>query len=152
SPNVYGTGIIVPSSTVSGTVSAPDTFGAFQIAVANDFASGIQFTAYPIDATHAKIIESDGTFGFTSGDAYSQGVGTGTYHGRPKFNGDYAFGIHGRDLGNVNASLGAAGLFSATGAGTLTNGYLDESQADQFVQIDDSFQAAYAVGPGSDPS
>jgi hypothetical protein len=151
-PNNYGAGVVVPSATVSGTVSSPDTFGAFQIAVVTDFASRVQFTAYPIDATHAKLIESDGSFGFTFGDAYSQGAATGTYHGRAKFNGDYAFGIQGRDLGGVNASLAAAGLFSATGTGTLTSGYLDESQVDGSVQIDGSFQAAYAVGPGSDPS
>jgi hypothetical protein len=48
--------------------------------------------------------------------------------------------------------MAAAGLFSTTGVGSLTNGYLDESQANDSVQISDGFSALYAVGPGSDPT
>ena len=151
-PNSFGAGVVVPSSAVSGTLGAPDAFGTFQIALATDFASSIQFTVYPIDATRAKLIETDGSFGFTSGSLYSQGAQTGTYKGKGKFNGTYTFAINGRDVGQGAASLAAAGVFSTTGSGTLTNGFVDESQADVFVQIDDGFQATYAVGPGSDPT
>ena len=152
SPNTYGPGVVLPSSAVSGTVTSPDAFGTYQIAVATDFANPVQFTVYPIDTTHAKLIESDGSFGFTVGDAYSQGAQTGAYKGKGRFVGNYAFGIFGRDLIGGSASLAAAGLFSTTGVGTLTNGFLDESQAGTSVQIDDKFQATYAVGPGSDPT
>ncbi len=151
-PSGYGAGVVKPSSTVSGTVSSPDTFGTFQIAVATDFANPIQFTAYPIDATHAKLIETDGSFGFTSGDIYSQGAATGTYKGLAEFNASYVFGILGRDLSGGATSLAAAGRFSAIGAGIITNGFLDETQAGTFVQVEDFFQATYAVGPGSDPT
>ena len=142
-----GPGVVTPSSAVSGTVSAQDAFGAFQIALATDFAT-VQFTAYPIDATHAKLIESDGSFGLTAGDTYSQGAATGTYRTRLNFKGNFVLGIFGRDLGGGNASLAAAGLFSTTGAGTLTKGYLDESQASDSVQISDTFHSVYGVGPG----
>jgi hypothetical protein len=151
-PNTLGTGIVAPSSAVSGTVTSADALGAYQIAVATDFANPVQFTVYPIDANHAKLIESDGTFGFTIGDAYSQGAQTGKYKGKGRFTGNYAFGIFGRDFNGGTASLAGAGLFSTTGVGTLTNGFLDESQAGTLVQIDDKFTAAYAVGPGSDPT
>ncbi|MGB8065417.1 MAG: hypothetical protein WCF26_26275 [Candidatus Sulfotelmatobacter sp.] len=155
-PTLYGPGVVVPSSAVSGTLSAPDSFGTFQVSVATDFANPIKFTAYPIDGTRAKLIESDGSFAFTVGDLYSQGASTGTYLGKGKFKGSYVFGVFGQDLGGGSASLTAAGLFSATvsttGVSTLSNGFLDESQSDGLVQIDDHFQAAYAVGPGSDPT
>ena len=149
--NVYGPGVVAASSAVSGTVSAPDALGTFQIALTTDFASPVQFTAYPIDATRAKLIESDGTFGMTSGDAYSQGASTGLYKGRGKLKGQYALEISGRDLYGGSATLAAAGLFSSTGVGTLTSGFLDESQAGDLVQISDKFTATYAVGPGTAP-
>jgi hypothetical protein len=151
-PTVLGPGIVMPSSAVSGTLTAPDAFGSYQIAVATDFANPIQFTVYPIDSTRAKVIESDGTFAFTVGDAYSQGSATGTYHGKGRFIGNYVLGIFGRDLGGGIVSLAAAGRFSTTGSGTLTSGFLDESQTSNLLQIDDKFTAAYAVGPGSDPT
>ena len=151
SPNNNGPGVVTPSSAVSGTVSAPDALGAFQVALATDFAT-VQFTAYPIDATHAKLIESDGSFGLTAGDAYSQGAATGTYKKKKNFVGSYVVGIFGRDLGGGSASLAAGGLFTTTGAGTLNSGYLDESQSSDLVQISDKFHATYAVGPGSDPT
>jgi len=147
SPSTFGKGVITPSSAVSGSVSAPDAFGAYQVALATDFGA-LQFTAYPIDGTHAKLIESDGSFALTAGDAYSQGAATGTYKTRQKFTGNYAAGIFGRDLGNGSASLAAGGLFTATGLGTLTKGYLDESQAGDLVQISDAFHSVYGVGPG----
>ncbi len=152
SPSNYGPGVVVPSSTVSGTVSTPDAFGTFQITLATDFANSVQFTVYPIDATRAKLIETDGSFGFASGALYTQGSQTGTYKGKGKFNNTYAFAMNGRDLGGGAESLAAAGVFSTTGAGTLSNGFMDESQAGDFVQVDDNFQATYAVGPGSDPT
>ena len=147
SPNTFGPGVITPSSAASGTLSAPDALGAYQVALTTDFGA-VQFTAYPIDATHAKLIESDGSFGLTAGDAYSQGAATGTYKRRTNFAGTYVLGIFGRDLGGGPASLAAGGLFTATGLGTLTKGYLDESQVSDLVQIDDTFHAFYGVGPG----
>jgi hypothetical protein len=61
------------------------------------------------------------------------------------------FGVSGRDTSFAAASLAAAGIFSTTGTGALTAGYIDESQAGNFAQISDAFQAVYAVGPGNNP-
>jgi hypothetical protein len=147
-----GTGTVNPSSSVSGTVSSPDSFGVFVVTLGTDFGS-VQFNAYPVgDGTHLKLIENDGSVGWSAGDAFSQGSATGTFETKSTFTGKYAFGIFGRDLQGLNASLAAAGLFSSTGAGTLTNGFLDESQSGTMVQISDKFHATYAVGPGSDPT
>lgn len=151
SPNLYGPGVFTPSSVVSGNVSPPDTFGAFQVSLATDFGN-VRFNAYPIDGSHAKLIESDGTVGMTMGDAYNQGASTGTYHKKADFTGTYAFGIFGRDLTSSTASLSTAGLFSTTGNGTLTTGFIDETQLGNGVQFSDTFNAVYAVGLGTVPA
>jgi hypothetical protein len=147
----FGAGVVLPSSSVSGTVST-DASGVIQITLSTDFGD-VHLNAYPLgDGTHLKIIESDGTIGLTVGDAYSQGSATGSFKTKSTFTGSYAFGIFGRDQNGLNASLAAAGLFSTTGTGSLTSGYIDESQAGDLVQISDGFHAVYAVGPGSDPT
>jgi hypothetical protein len=151
SPTLYGPGVFTTSSAVSGNVSPPDTFGAFQVSLATDFGN-VRFNAYPIDANRAKLIESDGTFAMTMGDAYNQGAATGTYHKKIDFTGTYAFGIFGRDLSGSTASLSTAGLFSTTGNGTLTTGFIDETQFGDAVQFSDRFTAVYAVGLGTVPA
>jgi hypothetical protein len=154
SPTNNTPGVISSSTVLSGTVSSLDPFGAFQVTLVTDVQNtpNVQFTCYPVDASHIKLIESDGSTAFTIGQAISQGSATGTFKTLNTFTGNYAFGIFGRDLNGSNASLAAAGLFSTRGAGTLTNGYIDESQFSVPLQISDHFQAVYAVGPGSDPT
>jgi hypothetical protein len=145
----FGPGYVQPSSFVSGTVST-DPSGVIQITLSTDFGD-VHLNAYPVgDGTHLKIIESDNAIALTVGDAYSQGSATGSFKTKSTFTGNYAFGIFGRDLGGLNASLAAAGLFSTAGTGTLTSGYIDESQAADVVQISDGFHAVYAVGKGID--
>ena len=145
-----GPGVVSPSTSVSGTVSAPDSFGAFQVSLVTDFGT-FQFTGYPIDAIHLQLIESDGVMGLTVGQALSQGSATGTYKTEKTFTGNYVFGLFGRDTTLGSASLAAAGIVSTAGKGALTSGYIDESQAGNSVQISDGFRAVYAVGPGSNP-
>ena len=145
-----GSGVVSSSTSVSGTVSTPDSFGAFKLSLVTDLGN-FQFTGYPVDGTHVQLIESDGTMGLTVGQAISQGYATGTYKTMDTFTGNYVFGVSGRDTSFAVASLAAAGTFSTTGSGALTGGYIDESQSGNFVQISDAFQASYAVGPGSDP-
>lgn len=151
-----GAGIVAYSTAISGTVSTPDSFGMFQVDLQVTQSSNlvnVQLTAYPLgDGTHLKVIESDGVTGLTVGDAFSQGLATGTFTTQSTFTGNYVFEIFGRDLDGSAASLAAAGLFSTTGAGSLTNGYLDESQFSIPLQISDGFSAVYAVGPGSNPA
>jgi hypothetical protein len=154
SPTNNTPGVISSSTVLSGTVSPLDPFGGFQVSLITDVANtpNVQFTCYPVDASHIKLIESDGSSGFTIGQALSQGSATGSFKTMATFTGNYVFGIFGRDLFETGASLAAAGLFSTTGVGTLTSGYIDESQFNVPLQISDRFKAAYAVGPGSDPT
>jgi len=150
---LFGAGVVTPSSSASGTVSTPDSFGVFRVTLATDFGA-VHLTAYPLgDGTHLKLIETDAAIGLTAGDAFSQGSATGSFTTLSTFSGNYVYGIFGRDLFNGGpASLDGAGLFSTAGGGSLTNGYLDESQLGVPLQISDGFQAAYAVGKGSDPN
>lgn len=146
-----GSGTITPSASVSGTVSAPDSFGVIQITLTTSFfATPIQFTAYIVDASHMKLIESDdapGTgFAITTGVAIGQGSATGTFTTNKTFAGTYAFGIFGQDQGGSPYSLASAGLFTAA-AGALSNGYLDEFQTDFGLQISNKFHGTYTVDP-----
>jgi hypothetical protein len=146
-----GTGTVTPSASVSGTVSAPDSFGALRITLTTSFAlTPIQFTAYIVDASHMKLIESDDTLGtasaVTAGVAIGQGSATGTFTTNRAFAGTYAFGIFGQDQGGSPYSLASAGLFTAA-SGALNNGYLDEFQTDFGLQISNKFHGTYTVDP-----
>lgn len=143
-----GSGIITPSSSVSGPVTSQDAFGTFQVNLDTDFGS-IQFTAYEIDSAHLYLIESDDNagsgFGVTSGIAIGQGAATGTFSAS-SFQGTYVFGTFGQDVSGVPNSLAAAGIFTAGGAnGTLSNGFIDETQSGLLVQFSDSFTATFTV-------
>lgn len=149
--NNNGPGAMSSSTALSGTVSTPDSFGTFQISLLTDVAN-VQFTGYTVDPSHVKLIETDGSVGFTVGQAISQGSATGTFKRKLKFAGQYAFGIFGRDLTSLSSSLSAAGVFSAIGNGALHRGFIDEAQAGDVLQISDGFHALYGVGPGNDPT
>jgi hypothetical protein len=145
-----GSGTVNPSSSVSGTVSDPDSFGKVLINLTTDFAP-IQLTGYLVDAAHIKLIESDNSagagFGATAGVAIGQGSATGTFTSNSSFSGKYVFGIFGQDLGFGPSSLASAGMFTADGKGNLTGGFLDEFQSGLFVQVSDRFHGTYTVDP-----
>lgn len=154
-----GSGLVTdPYSSVTGTVSAPDSFGAtpitLQVSNANTgFGATIQFTAYIVDATHMKLIETDtnpnsGTgsvYGVTAGIAVGQGAATGKFTTNKAFSGRYAFGVFGEDTSQSPSTLSVAGVITA-GAGNLS-GYLDEFQY-QFgsdLYIGDHFTATFSI-------
>ena len=139
---VNGFTTVVASSSVSGSLVAPDSFGTIKITLNTDFGSPQLFTGYVIDATHIKLIETDSNFG-TAGVAIGQGSLTGTFS---SFSGTYTLGIFGEDLSGSPATLAAAASFTA-GAGALSNGTIDELQSSQLVQISDGFSATYTVDP-----
>lgn len=154
-----GSGLVTdPYSSVSGTVSALDSFGAtainLQVSNGNTgFGATIQFTAYIVDATHMKLIETDtdpnsGTgavYGVSAGIAIGQGAATGTFTTNKAFSGRYAFGVFGEDISQSPSTLSAAGVFTA-GAGAL-NGYLDEFQYEgaSDLYIGDHFTGNYSI-------
>jgi len=151
-----GSGLVTfPSSPVSGTVSSPDSLGAVQISLTTGFPSpSIQFTGYVVDTTHMALIESDDAagagFGITAGVALAQGSATGTFTINKSFSGSYAFGIFGPDSsGGFLSFLSSAGIFTASGTGFLTKGYIDEFQFENSfdVQVSDGFHGTYTVDP-----
>ena len=137
---IDGSTTVTPSALVSGSVSAPDSFGTIQISLTTDFGNQV-FTGYVIDASHLKLIETDDTIGLTAGVAIGQGPLTGTYS---SFSGTYTLGIFGSDLNQQVATLAAAASFQVS-AGSLTNGSIDELQSGLSVQITDGFSATYTV-------
>lgn len=143
-------GSVFAGSSLSGTVSDPDAFGAVQISMATDFAPApLQFTGYIVDATHIKLIETDNAtgagIGATAGVAIGQGAATGTFIGPAAFSGDFVFGIFGQDVSGFASSLSAAGVFTADGAGKLQNGFIDDLQAGLGIQISRKFTGTYSV-------
>lgn len=129
----------VAAGTVSGTLTAPDSFGAVTLHLAAPFGSAnksipLQFTGYIVDGSHIALIETDTTdsssrpFGSTAGIAIGQGTATGTFTGNASLSGAYVFGVLGVDLSNSNtlpATLTSVGVFNADGSGNLSNGFTD---------------------------
>jgi hypothetical protein len=120
----------VPPSGVTGSVSAPSSLGVVTITLTGATCFGInqpstiQFTAYIVDATHVRLIESDdinGTGGFlTAGIAVSQGSAAGTFTDA-SLTGPYVFGVLGYDINALSpSSFTSAGVVNADGAGNLT--------------------------------
>jgi hypothetical protein len=151
-------GTVVDSSTVTGTVSPPDPYGAVTISLNIPlFSSGFYtLTGYIVDATHIKLIESDtGGIGSTIGLAIGQGSATGTFTDDTSFAGTYVFGVPGQDLtfssSYFPASATSVGVFTADGAGNFTSGFTDtflqQNAAEGTVgsQISASFAGIYSV-------
>jgi hypothetical protein len=139
------------SSTLTGTLTSPDSFGSLKFNLtAKAFAPSMQFTGYIVDSTHIKLIESDNAgsgvgFGITAGVAIGQGAATGTFTSGSAFAGNYVFDIVGEDIGEIPYSLASDGQFTADSSGNLTNGYDDEIMTFTPVVISDSFIGTYTL-------
>jgi hypothetical protein len=144
-------GSLTLGTTISGTVSAPDSLGSVKFNLTAGFSSGpIQLTGYIVDDTHIKLVESDidSGVGFsTAGIAIGQGSATGTFAAESSFSGKYVFAILGQDLSGLPTSLASVGRFTANGKGGLTGGFNDEFLAGFGLQISDSFNGTYTVDP-----
>ena len=143
-------GIVTPNATVSGTLTTPDSLGSMKFELTTGFPAVIQFTAFIVDATHIKLIESDNTgsgagFGATSGVAIAQGAGTGKFTNNSFFAGNYVFEVLGEDLSALPTSLASIGQFTADTSGNLTNGFDDEILNGLVVGISDSFTGTYTL-------
>ena len=131
-------GNISNSVTVTGTVSAPDPFGAVIVDLTID-GNATEFFGYIVDDTHIKLVESD-DFGSMAGLAIGQGAATGTFLDDTAFSGTFVYGIPGQSAFGPAAF---AGLFTADGAGNLTNGVTDENLGLNVVT--DTLTGTYAV-------
>jgi hypothetical protein len=143
-------GIVSPSSTLSGSLTSPDSLGSLKFNLTAGFAPSLQFTGYIVDTAHIKLIESDngsGTgFGTTAGVAVTQGAARGTFTNN-SFAGNYVFDILGQDplsptFSNTLASLGQ---LSADNIGNLNGGYDDETLIASNIVISDSFTGTYTL-------
>jgi hypothetical protein len=147
-------GAVFPSATLSGSTSAPDSFGMLAFNLTTAFAATpIQFTGYIVDATHIKLIESDNNgsgagFGSTAGVAIGQSAATGTFLTNKSFAGKYVFGILGQDLSGLPSSLASVGKFTADKSGNLNSGFNDEFLAGFGAEISDAFTGTYTLDPG----
>jgi hypothetical protein len=161
----------VTGVSLSGTVTAPDQFGAVTLNLTAGFGQNgnpqpVQFTGYMVDSSHMKIIETDAfegatsPFGVTAGLAIGQGSATGTFTDKTTFSpATYVFNILGTDLSNFNlspATLTSVGLFTVDGSGNLNNGFTDTFLAlntfqgtvnvpQQGAQISAAFNGTYTV-------
>jgi len=126
-------GTVTAQKTLSGTVSAPDSFGEVTLNLTVPFFPSttiFQFTGYIVDATHIKLIESDNTFGYglgaTAGLAMGQGSATRTFTSDASFTGTYVLGVLGEDLDAfVPATFTALAVVAPDGSGNIANGFTD---------------------------
>jgi hypothetical protein len=143
-------GLLSSGATLTGSLTAPDSFGSLKLNLTTSFASTpIQFTGYIVDAQHIKLIESDndgtGTgIGSTAGVAIGQGANTGTFTTNQSFAGNYVFEILGQDFSGLPTSLASVGQFTADNNGNLT-GYNDEELNGLVFEISDSFSGMYIL-------
>lgn len=124
-------GTLTQNQPLSGTVSNPDSFGVVTIDLAPAFALGpIEFLGFIVDSTHIKLIETDNVGGVgtssTAGLAIAQGTATGTFKGVSSFSGTYVYGLLGEDVSSgIPSTMTSVGMFTADGAGNLSNGFTD---------------------------
>jgi len=138
---ILGKKVVATGLGISGTITAPDQFGAVTLSLLAPFGTAnkaipVQFTGYIVDSTHIELIESDNivgstsAFGSTAGVAIGQGTATGAFNNSALL-GSYVFSILGADLSPlpessaVPATLTAAGVLTADGKGNLTDGFTD---------------------------
>ena len=133
-------GTLSLAQTLSGSVSAPDSFGRVAINLTAGFtATPISFDGYIVDATHIQMVENDG-FSVAGGTAISQGSSTGTFISNAAFSGNFVYGYFGQNFAGPGAD---AGVFTADGAGNLTNGLIDQNQGGSVIS--DTLSGTYAV-------
>jgi hypothetical protein len=143
-------GVLSANTTLSGTLTSPDSFGSLKFNLTAGFASNLQLTGYIVDARHIELIESDNSlgtgFGTTAGVAIGQGAARGGFTNKA-FAGSYVFDILGQDpqSGGVSNTLASVGQFTADSSGNLTSGFDDEDLVVSDIEISDSFTGIYTL-------
>jgi hypothetical protein len=143
--DVNDNGFITRAATLSGTVANPDQFGKVVVNLTLNSSNFLTLVGFILDPTHVKLIENDTTFGTTVGTAYAQGTATGMFTSNSAFQGTFVYGTQGYGTQNGNTLLPTVygGLFTADGAGDITNGYTDQNEFGDV--IDDTLTGNYAV-------
>lgn len=132
---------------LTGTVLTPDQFGTVQIQLNTCFSTTpVQLTAYVVDSSHFKFVESDlnssaGTGLATSGFAMGQGSSTGALAGNSLAS-TYVFGLLGTDSSGLPNSLTSVALFNPSATGSFSG------MGDEFattLAITDNFSGTYTL-------
>ncbi len=131
----------IRSGPVSGSVSAPDSFGEVTITIDTAFTTGITMSGFIVDDSHIKLVETD-DYSVSGGEAVAQGSSTGTYVDNTALSGNFIYGLFGQcDEGNGGTAL--AGSLTADGAGNLS-GLIDVSFGAADV-VSDTVTGSYAM-------
>src|ERR1700721_1489820 len=117
------------AQSLSGTATAPSGTAPGSITLN----SGLTFDFFPIDLTHLKLIETDVTLAFLSGDAFTQA-------GASIPSGPMAFTLS----GGVSAPIATGGTMNSDGNGNFTAG-LEDSNVNGAVSSS-TFTGAAAAG------
>ena len=127
------------SGALSGSVTAPDSFGRGTI----DFAMGLSVAYYAVQGQVLRLVGRNAPYLVTGGSMYGQGAAgaSGTFS-KASLSGDYVlFEAGGTSLG----SLALAGQFSADGAGNLTAGVADTNDGGTATFASIASQSAYTI-------
>lgn len=105
--------------------------------------SSLSFTFYVVDATHLKLVETDG-IGTLAGDAFGAPA-PGTFSNLPT--GPYAFTLGGAEQAAQNQPYALGGVFVSAASNGISGGVLDEMEAGTLSQ-----NGAAITGEGASPN
>ena len=102
------------------------------------------FAFYVIDATHLKLIETDGQT-FSAGDVYSAPNTNGLFSSASVKKGNYAFTVAGQ---NSSGAFSQGGVFTSSGSGQISGGEMDVNAGVGSISLDASITSTtYSVDP-----
>jgi hypothetical protein len=102
------------------------------------------FAFYVIDATHLKLLETDGQT-FSAGDVYSAPNTNGLFSSSSLKKGNYAFTTSGQ---NANGAFSQGGVFTSSGTGQITGGEMDVNAGVGSISLDALITSGtYSVDP-----
>jgi hypothetical protein len=130
---------VVSNGPVSGTYSAPDSFGRGTATLGS-----VNFIYYVVDSGNLKFVESDlaSSGALIAGSAFAQGSGP---FSNASLSGDFVFTVAGGGVsgGSLIGPLAAGGLFIADGKGAITSGTIDVNNFGTVTS--GSFTGTYSV-------
>lgn len=133
------------------TVASPDQFGKVVVNLTLSTGAPLTYVGFIVDDTHVKLVEKDretnAIYGTTGGVAYAQGASTGTFT-KASFNTTVVYSALGYSTVGTNPPIplqptAYAGVFTADGAGSITNGYTDLNQFGTLIS--DTLTGSYSV-------
>jgi hypothetical protein len=127
------------TSALTGTVTAPDSFGRGTLA----FTVGVHYAYYAVQGQVLRLVGKDLPSFMSGGSMYGQGAAgaSGTFS-NASLNGSYVLAEGG---GSVFGALVVAGQFTADGTGNFTSGVADANDAGATAFGSIAGQAVYSI-------